>query len=149
MAPCGTTCGWAIRLSYTASIGQTEYMQKGKLPRRVDKPWGHELWFALTERYAGKLLHVQAGQRLSVQYHEEKDESCYLLSGRLLLHRGPNPDELTATELAAGAVWRNEPRQIHTIEALENAVVVEVSTQELDDVVRLTDDYGRAGTAAP
>lgn len=124
-------------------------VQDGKLPRRVDKPWGHELWFALTERYAGKLLHVQAGQRLSVQYHEEKDESSYLLSGRLLLHRGPSADELTATELTAGAVWRNKPRQVHTIEALENAVVVEVSTPELDDVVRLTDDYGRAGTAAP
>lgn len=120
-----------------------------ELPRRVDKPWGHELWFALTDRYAGKLLHVKAEQRLSVQYHERKDESSYLLSGRLLLHRGPNPDELTATELVAGAVWRNEPGQVHTIEALEDAVVVEVSTPELDDVVRLTDDYGRAGTAAP
>lgn len=124
-------------------------MQDGELPRRVDKPWGHELWFALTDRYAGKLLHVQAGQRLSVQYHEEKDESSYLLSGRLLLHRGPSTDELTATELTAGAAWRNKPRQIHTIEALEDAVVVEVSTPELDDVVRLTDDYGRAGTSAP
>ncbi len=69
-------------------------LQEGEeLPRRVDKPWGHELWFALTDRYAGKLLHVQAGQRLSVQYHEEKDESSYLLSGRLLLHRGPSADE--------------------------------------------------------
>lgn len=119
------------------------------LPRRVDKPWGHELWFALTDRYAGKLLHVKAGQRLSVQYHERKDETSYLLSGRLLLHRGPSADELMATELTAGAVWHNEPRQVHTIEALEDAVVVEVSTPELDDVVRLTDDYGRAGTAAP
>jgi len=120
-----------------------------ELPRRVDKPWGHELWFALTDRYAGKLLHVKAGQRLSVQYHERKDETSYLHSGRLLLHRGPSPDELTATELTAGAVWRNEPRQVHTIEALEDAVVVEVSTPELDDVVRLTDDSGRAGTAVP
>jgi mannose-6-phosphate isomerase-like protein (cupin superfamily) len=124
-------------------------MQDEELPRRVDKPWGHELWFALTEHYAGKLLHVRAEQRLSVQYHEEKDESSYLLSGRLLLHRGSDADKLTATELTAGAAWRNEPRQIHTIEALEDAVVVEVSTPELDDVVRLTDDYGRAGTSAP
>ena len=124
-------------------------MKGGKLPRRVDKPWGHELWFALTERYAGKLLHVRAGRRLSVQYHECKDESCYLLSGRLLLHRGPDADSLTATELTSGAAWRNEPRQVHAIEALEDAVVVEVSTPELEDVVRLTDDYGRAGTSAP
>jgi mannose-6-phosphate isomerase len=124
-------------------------MEDGQLPRRVDKPWGYELWFALTERYAGKLLHVMAGQRLSVQYHEEKDESSYLLSGRVRLHQGPTIDELTAVELTAGAVWRNRPRQVHTIEALDDAVVVEVSTPELDDVVRLTDDYGRAGTAAP
>lgn len=123
-------------------------MQDGELPRRVEKPWGHELWFALTDRYAGKLLHVRAGQRLSVQFHEAKDETSYLLSGHLLLWRGPSADSLVATELTAGAIWRNEPRQIHTIEALEDAVVVEVSTPELDDVVRLADDYGRAGTSA-
>lgn len=120
-----------------------------ELPRRVEKPWGHELWFALTDRYAGKLLHVRAGQRLSVQYHEEKDESSYLLSGRLLLSRGPSADSLETTKLEAGAVWRNEPGQVHTIEALEDAVVVEVSTPEVDDVVRIGDDYGRTGTSAP
>ena len=120
-------------------------MPNGELPRRVDKPWGHELWFAHTDRYAGKLLHVDAGQRLSIQYHEKKDETSYLLSGCLLLSRGPRPDSLVSTELVPGAVWRNEPGQVHTIEALEDAVVVEVSTPELDDVVRLADDYGRAG----
>lgn len=124
-------------------------MQEGRLPRRVEKPWGHELWFAQTERYAGKLLHVRAGQRLSVQYHERKDETSYLLSGRLLLSTGASADSLTVSELAAGAVWRTEPGQVHTIEALEDAVVIEVSTPELDDVVRLTDDYGRAGTSTP
>lgn len=120
-----------------------------ELPRRVDKPWGHELWFALTDRYAGKLLNVRAGQRLSVQYHERKDETSYLLYGRLLLSRGPSVDSLTETELTSGDAWRNEPGQVHTIEALEDAVVVEVSTPDLDDVVRLTDDYRRAGTSAP
>lgn len=124
-------------------------MQDGELPRRVNKPWGHELWFAQTDRYAGKLLHVDAGQRLSIQYHEEKDETSYLLSGRLLLSQGSDANSLAATELGAGAVWRNEPGQVHTIEALEDSVVVEVSTPELDDVVRLTDDYGRAGTSTP
>jgi mannose-6-phosphate isomerase len=124
-------------------------MQGKELPRRVEKPWGHELWFAQTDRYAGKLLHVRAGQRLSVQYHEEKDETSYLLSGRLRLNRGPSAEALVATELLAGAVWRNEPGQVHTIEALEDSVVVEVSTPELDDVVRLTDAYGRAGTSTP
>jgi mannose-6-phosphate isomerase len=117
---------------------------EGKLPRRVEKPWGHELWFAQTERYAGKLLHVRAGQRLSVQFHEEKDETSYLLSGRLRLSQGPSADALVTTELVAGAAWRSEPGQVHTIEALEDAVVIEVSTPELDDVVRLADNYGRA-----
>jgi mannose-6-phosphate isomerase len=119
-------------------------MQSEELPRRVEKPWGHELWFAQTERYAGKLLHVRAGQRLSVQYHERKDETSYVLSGRLRLSRGPSADSLVTTDLVAGAVWRSEPREIHTIEALEDTVVVEVSTPELDDVVRLADKYGRA-----
>lgn len=124
-------------------------MRDRELPLRVNKPWGHELWFAQTDRYAGKLLHVDAGQRLSIQYHEEKDETSYLLSGRLLLGQGPDASSLTATELAPGAVWHNEPGQVHTIKALEDSVVVEVSTPELDDVVRLTDDYGRAGTSTP
>ncbi len=121
-------------------------MQGGELPRRVEKPWGHELWFAQTERYAGKLLHVRAGQRLSVQFHEEKDETSYLLSGRLRLSQGPDADSLVTTELETGGAWRNQPGQVHTIEAIEDAVVVEVSTPELDDVVRLADHYGRAGT---
>ncbi len=119
-------------------------MDDRNLPRRVEKPWGHELWFAHTERYAGKLLHVEAGHRLSVQYHEDKDETSYLLSGRLLLSQGDDPERLEATEIGAGAVWRNLPGTVHTIEALEDAVVVEVSTPELDDVVRLADHYGRA-----
>ncbi|MBW8060260.1 MAG: cupin [Solirubrobacterales bacterium] len=122
-------------------------MKDGELPRRVDKPWGHELWFAHTDRYAGKILHVKAGHRLSAQYHDRKDETSYLLSGRLRLSRGPSADSLLTTELVAGAVWRNEPGQVHSIEALEDAVVIEVSTPELDDVVRLADDYGRAGAS--
>ncbi len=113
------------------------------LPRTVDKPWGHELWFAHTERYAGKLLHVTAGQRLSLQYHERKDETSYLLSGRLLLTQ----DGRGEREIGPGTAWRNEPGLVHTIEAVEDAVVVEVSTPELDDVVRLDDRYGRADAA--
>src|SRR4051794_33499453 len=108
-----------------------------ELPRRVAKPWGHELWFALTESYAGKVLHVDAGHRLSVQYHERKDESSYLLSGRLLLIKGPSASELETVEIGPGHTWRNLPGEVHTIEALEAAAVLEVSTPELDDVVRL------------
>jgi mannose-6-phosphate isomerase len=120
-------------------------MQDEDLPRYVDKPWGGELWFAHTDRYAGKLLHVKAGERLSVQYHATKDETSYLLSGRIVLRRGPSPDSLVETELEPGGVWRNEPGSVHSVEALEDSTIVEVSTPELDDVVRLRDDYGRAG----
>jgi mannose-6-phosphate isomerase len=119
-------------------------MEGRELPRRVDKPWGHELWFAHTDSYAGKLLHVKAGERLSIQYHDAKEETSYLLSGRVLLSQGEDADSLAVTEVEPGAVWHNQPRVVHTIEALEDSVVVEVSTPELDDVVRLVDDYGRA-----
>jgi quercetin dioxygenase-like cupin family protein len=120
-----------------------------KLPHRVEKPWGHEVWWALTDAYAGKILHVERGQRLSLQFHEEKDESAYLLSGRLLLTKGPSEDRLTTVELGPGDAWRNAPGEVHTIEALEDADVLEVSTPELDDVVRLKDSYGREGTSTP
>jgi quercetin dioxygenase-like cupin family protein len=123
-------------------------MQGRELPRQVDKPWGGELWFAHTDRYAGKLLHVKAGGRLSVQYHAAKDETSYLLSGRIVLSRGPSADSLVETELEPGSVWRNEPGSVHSVEALEDSTIIEVSTPELDDVVRLADDYGRADDPA-
>jgi mannose-6-phosphate isomerase len=119
------------------------------LPRKVEKPWGYELWWALTDRYAGKLLHVEQGQRLSLQFHEQKDESSYVLRGRLLLTKGPSEQELTTSELTEGDAWRNEPGEVHTIEALEDCDVLEVSTPELDDVVRISDRYGREGTSSP
>jgi mannose-6-phosphate isomerase len=110
----------------------------------VRKPWGSELWFAHTDKYAGKLLNVSAGHRLSLQYHVRKDESAYLLSGRLLLVTGDDETALREVELRPGAVWRNEAGAIHTVEAITDSVIVEVSTPELDDVVRLDDRYGRA-----
>lgn len=112
-------------------------------PSRVEKPWGHEIWWAQTPHYAGKLLHVDAGQKLSLQLHRKKDESSYVLSGRLLLTRGPTLDELGTEEIGPGFAWRAEPGTIHTIEALEDSVVIEASTPQLDDVVRLQDRYGR------
>ena len=124
-------------------------MSGSELPLQVAKPWGHELWFARTDRYAGKLLYIKAGHRLSIQYHEAKDETSYLLSGRLLLSQGEDVERLAVSEVQAGAVWRNEPRLVHTIEALEDSVVVEVSTPELDDVVRLVDRYGRGRSSLP
>jgi mannose-6-phosphate isomerase len=112
-------------------------------PRRVEKPWGHEIWWAETPLYVGKLLHVDAGHALSLQLHREKDESSCVLSGRLLLTRGPSAEELTTEEVGPGFAWRAEPGTVHSIEALEDSVVVEVSTPEVDDVVRLSDRYDR------
>ena len=120
-----------------------------KLPVRVDKPWGYEIWYAWTDRYVGKILHVRRGHRLSLQYHREKDEASYVLRGRLLLTTGPTEDRLAVTEIGQGHAWRNPPGQIHTIEAIEDSDVLEVSTPELDDVVRLRDLYGREGTNRP
>ena len=112
-------------------------------PRRVEKPWGHELWWAQTSDYAGKLLYVDAGHRLSLQVHNEKDETSYVLSGRLRLTWGPSADDLKEKEIGPGDAWRIEPGTVHSIEAIEDSVVAEVSTPHLDDVVRLRDRYDR------
>lgn len=117
--------------------------------RRVDKPWGHELIWAHTDRYVGKILHVAAGQRLSLQYHERKEETLLLISGRLRLDIGPVDGEVVQREMLAGEAVHVAPRTVHRMHAVEDSDVVEVSTPELDDVVRLQDDYGRQGTSAP
>lgn len=120
-----------------------------RLPREVPKPWGSELWFAHTDKYAGKILRVRAGCRLSVQYHQEKDETSFVLSGRVLVSQGESPDALTTLELGLGDSWRNSPLVVHTLEAVEDAEIIEVSTPQLDDVIRLEDRYGRVGDSAP
>jgi quercetin dioxygenase-like cupin family protein len=126
------------------TIAESQPVPAGSDPQsRVDKPWGHEVWWAQTDNYAGKLLVVMAGQRLSVQLHNEKDETSYLLSGKLLVLQGPSAEELTERTIVPGASWRNEPGVVHTLEALEDSTVLEVSTPQLDDVVRLSDRYGR------
>jgi mannose-6-phosphate isomerase len=119
------------------------------LPIRIEKPWGYEVWYAWTDQYAGKLIHVNAGCRLSLQYHNNKDESCFLLSGSMLLTKGSAADDLTVTPISEGHAWRNTPGEIHTIEAVVDSDVLEVSTPHLDDVVRLQDLYGREGTCVP
>jgi mannose-6-phosphate isomerase len=110
---------------------------------RVEKPWGHEICWAHTPHYAGKILVIAAGYQLSLQVHREKDETSYLLAGRLRLLRGPDRERLEERILEPQASWRNEPGVIHTIEALVDSTVLEVSTPQLDDVVRLSDRYGR------
>ena len=116
--------------------------------RRVPKPWGYELIFAKTERYVGKILHVNRGESLSLQYHEIKEETLFVVAGelRLTIEVDGHRRELM---LRAGEAFHIPPRMIHRMEAIEDTDVAEVSTPELDDVVRLDDRYGRGGTSAP
>ena len=118
--------------------------------RRVPKPWGYEIIWAHTDRYVGKILHIEAGQALSVQYHERKDETVHLLSGRMVYWvQQEGEDELRDMQLVEGESFRITPRTIHYMEAITDCDVLEASTPELDDVVRLRDRYGREGTRAP
>ena len=112
---------------------------------KVDKPWGYELIWAKTERYVGKLLHINAGQALSFQYHEVKEETIYVLKGTLSLHVALGADQPEVQQLAEGEVFHITPGLRHRFEAREDVELLEVSTPELDDVVRLDDRYGRAG----
>ena len=118
-------------------------------PRRVEKPWGWELVWAESEAYVGKLLFVRAGQALSLQYHEVKDEAWLVQEGRASLELGDVDGELETIEIAAGDAFRYRPRTVHRVTAIEDTLIVEVSTPHLDDVVRLEDRYGREGTSAP
>lgn len=116
---------------------------------RVTKPWGHEMIWARSDRYIGKILHINAGQELSVQYHNRKDETIYLLSGSMTYLVQDENGELRDVKLGIGESFRNVPGTIHQMVAVTDCDVLEVSTPELDDVVRLSDKYGRAGTSAP
>jgi mannose-6-phosphate isomerase-like protein (cupin superfamily) len=118
--------------------------------RIVPKPWGHEIIWAHTDRYCGKILHITAGHSLSVQYHERKDETVYLLTGKLRYWvQLPGEPELHDVQLKPGEAFRITPGTIHYMEAVTDCDVLEASTPELDDVVRLKDRYGREGTSAP
>jgi mannose-6-phosphate isomerase-like protein (cupin superfamily) len=119
-------------------------------PRRVDKPWGYELIWAVADDYVGKLLFVKAGHSLSLQFHRVKDESWYLQQGRAELEMAAPGERVPNSEVvSAGAAFRLRPGTVHRIRALEDTVVLEVSTPHLDDVVRLEDAYGREGTSSP
>jgi mannose-6-phosphate isomerase len=116
---------------------------------RVPKPWGHEIIWAKSDRYVGKILHINAGQELSVQYHNKKDETIYLLAGEMAYRVQGSNGQLEDVQLKLGESFRNAPGVIHQMIALTDCDVLEVSTPELDDVVRLSDKYGREGTTAP
>ncbi len=118
--------------------------------RKVEKPWGHELIWALTDVYCGKVLFVKAGAALSLQFHNEKDESWLVQSGRAKLELGEAGQRVLHEEvIGAGAAFRYRPGTVHRVTALEDTTILEVSTPHLDDVVRLEDLYGRAGTSEP
>ncbi|MEP6572915.1 MAG: cupin domain-containing protein [Gemmatimonadota bacterium] len=113
------------------------------VPYRVEKPWGYELVWARTDRYVGKILHVKAGHVLSLQYHNRKDETMHVLSGELILRTQPGT-ELVSRPFKAGESVHIPPTLVHQIEAVTDTDVLEASTSELDDLVRLQDRYGRS-----
>ena len=116
----------------------------------VPKPWGHETIWAQSERYVGKIIHINAGHELSVQYHNRKDETVYLLSGDIVYRvQRDGDDVLDDVQLKVGESFRITPGTIHQMIALTDCDVLEVSTPEVDDIVRLSDKYGREGTTAP
>jgi mannose-6-phosphate isomerase len=118
--------------------------------RRVDKPWGYELIWSLTDQYCGKILFVRAGHSLSLQFHREKDESWYVQSGRAELEVGAVGEAVLQREvLQAGGALRFRPGTVHRVKAIEDTTILEVSTPQIDDVVRLEDAYGREGTSEP
>jgi mannose-6-phosphate isomerase-like protein (cupin superfamily) len=112
-------------------------------PTRVDKPWGHELIWARTDRYIGKILHIRKGESLSLQYHRRKDETIRVLAGRVRLETTEEGGQHQTDMLEPGGGAHIPPGTRHRMEALEDSDVLEVSTPELDDVVRLEDRYGR------
>ena len=110
--------------------------------KRVEKPWGYELWWAVTDRYVGKLIHVNKGHALSLQYHNRKDETIYVHAGKILFEMQEG-EALTSRELLPGQAVHVTPPTVHRMTALEDSDIFEVSTPELHDVVRLEDRYGR------
>lgn len=114
-----------------------------KLPQKIKKPWGYELLFAYTPRYLGKILFIKAGHRLSLQYHEQKDETMYIHQGKALLEIEGSDGQLNQSVAQSGYCLRIVPLTKHRLQAIEDTTIFEVSTPELEDVTRLDDDYGR------
>lgn len=118
-------------------------------PRRVPKPWGEEFIWALTDRYCGKVITIETGRRLSLQYHAHKDEAILVTRGRLRLHLEADDGAMTVRELGPGDSAHVAVGRRHRYEAIERVELVEVSTPEIGDVIRVEDDFGREGTSAP
>ncbi len=120
-------------------------MQKQTEIQEKLKPWGKEIWFAHSDKYAGKILHINKGHRYSLQYHERKIETQYILSGKVKLTYGTEQNNLQEKILNPGDKFDVHPYTIHRLEGVEDSVIIEVSTPDLEDVVKLEDDYGRTG----
>lgn len=117
--------------------------EEGRL-QRVEKPWGYELWWARTDRYVGKLIHINQGHALSLQYHERKDETIFVWKGRILFESRDAGGTLQGREMGPGEAIHVTPPTVHRMTAIEDSDIFEVSTPEVEDVVRLEDRYGRA-----
>ena len=115
---------------------------------RVDKPWGHEKRFAVTDKYLGKLIHVNQGEALSLQYHEQKDETLLMTEGVMDLELAAENGDMTTHRLSVGNCIRIVPGRMHRMVAVEDCEFFEVSSPEIDDVIRIEDRYGREGTTA-
>ncbi|MFC1874120.1 cupin [Chloroflexota bacterium] len=118
---------------------------ENEFPRRVEKPWGFEMLLAHTPQYAGKLIFIRAGHRLSLQYHEKKDESMYIYAGEALLEIEDNDGQMVQSVAQPGSCYRIPPLAKHRLQAVEDTTIFEISTSELEDIRRLEDDYGRTG----
>jgi len=137
-------------------MAKAKQSEKGKSGRvrveTVAKPWGHEKVWARSDRYVGKIIHINAGHELSVQFHRKKDETIHLLSGEIVYRVQRDPSDQTRLDdvrLQVGESFRIAPGTVHQMIAVTDCDVLEVSTPETDDVVRLSDRYGREGTSAP
>ena len=131
-------------------ISNRDHLVSGRVDVKiVPKPWGHEVIWASNALYVGKVLHIKAGHSLSLQYHNQKDETIHLLSGQMIYRVKGADGELRDARLLVGDSYRNEPGTVHQMEAVTDCQVLEASTPHLDDVVRLNDRYGREGTSAP
>ena len=117
--------------------------------KRIDKPWGYELLYATTELYCGKVIFIRSGEQLSLQFHKKKDETIFVQLGRMELEIGEPGKPVDTEVVGPGRAFRLRPGTVHRMRALEDTTILEVSTPELDDVVRLEDRYGRADTAGP
>ena len=138
---------WVVcsRVRYQPVLSHVKLLKRGiemDTPYRVEKPWGYELIWAATDRYVGKILHIDTGHLLSLQYHRQKDETIHVLRGEIIF-RVQEDGEMQERRMTAGESYHVAPGTIHQMEAVVDTDLLEVSTPELDDVVRLEDRYGR------